>query len=96
MTPDLFFPLGEREEQAAAQLALARSVCAGCPVRLHCLVFSVVTNQEDGVWGGLAPSERRILQRTRRLRRKDRFARLVVGQGRGTSLNEHSRERDAP
>ncbi|MGH9082075.1 MAG: WhiB family transcriptional regulator [Acidimicrobiales bacterium] len=68
--PDLFFPLGERAEDAARQVAEARSICAECSVRLHCLTYALVANPEDGIWGGLAPTERAAMRRARRARRR--------------------------
>ncbi|MGH9169544.1 MAG: WhiB family transcriptional regulator [Acidimicrobiales bacterium] len=68
MGPDLFFPAGERAEDAVGQVAAAKAVCACCPVRLHCLTYALVASPEDGVWGGLALSERTALRRQRRLR----------------------------
>jgi WhiB family redox-sensing transcriptional regulator len=70
MGPDLFFPVGERAEQSVQEIQAAKAVCAVCPVKLHCLVFALGTNEEDGVWGGYTPSERRALKRIRKRRRK--------------------------
>ena len=72
---ELFFPAGEREEEAAAQIHEAKGICARCPVRLHCLAFALSTNQEDGTWGGLTPSERGSLRRRRAAHRKARTVR---------------------
>lgn len=74
MGPQRFFPAGEREETAVALTAAAKQVCAQCPVRLHCLAFALVVDPEDGIWGGLGPSERRALRRARRCRRARRRA----------------------
>lgn len=72
---DLFFPVGERDEAAVAQTAAAKQVCARCRLRLHCLTYALVANPEDGIWGGLSPSERRALRRARRARHHSRIAR---------------------
>lgn len=71
---DLFFPVGERDEAAVAQTAAAKQACARCYVRLHCLIYALVANPEDGIWGGLIPSERRALRRARRARHQSRIA----------------------
>ncbi len=55
----VFFP--ESEDGAA----VAKAVCAACPVRGACLEFALVTRQDDGVWGGLDENERRRLRRRR-------------------------------
>ena len=65
MGSELFFPAGERDEAAVAQTAAAKQVCARCGVRLHCCDYALVANAEDGVWGGLGPSERRALRQAR-------------------------------
>ncbi|MDE0649062.1 MAG: WhiB family transcriptional regulator, partial [Gammaproteobacteria bacterium] len=38
----------------------ARSVCAGCEVRVDCLAYAYATGERHGVWGGLTPHERGI------------------------------------
>ncbi len=63
---DLFFPAGEDESMAAA----AKAVCAACPVQELCLQYALVTNQTEGVWGGLTGPERRRLRR--RIRDRER------------------------
>jgi WhiB family redox-sensing transcriptional regulator len=55
----IFFPEDEGE------VAVAKAVCASCPVREACLNFALVTRQDDGVWGGLDENERRRLRRRR-------------------------------
>lgn len=65
---DLFFPIGEDDEAAAA----AKDVCAQCPVREACLGYALTTNQTEGVWGGMTGPERRRLRR--RIRERERRA----------------------
>ena len=60
--PELFFPVGTTGD-ALAQMAVAKEICAGCPVVEECLIFAVTTNQEYGVWGGLDEEERRDIRR---------------------------------
>ncbi|HZQ27797.1 MAG TPA: WhiB family transcriptional regulator [Acidimicrobiales bacterium] len=48
-----------------AEVAQAKAVCAGCPVREACLQFALDSRQHDGVWGGLDELERRRLRRRR-------------------------------
>lgn len=69
MGPELFFPHGERDEEAMRQVAAAKSVCASCAVRLHCLVFALRAHPEEGIWGGMTRTERAALRRARHLRR---------------------------
>jgi len=44
----------------------AKQVCATCPVRERCLDHAIDTHEVHGVWGGLAPKERRNVARKRR------------------------------
>ncbi len=56
--PEAFFP------EAGASAAVARRVCAACPVRTECLTDAL--NRHDvsyGVLGGLTPNQRRDLLR---------------------------------
>jgi WhiB family redox-sensing transcriptional regulator len=55
--PELFFPLSE-SGKAREQIAEAKAVCAGCPVRRQCLEFALRTRQAHGIWGGLTELER--------------------------------------
>ena len=55
--PELFFPLSS-SGPAVEQIARAKEICAGCPVRRECLAFALRTRQAHGVWGGLTEQER--------------------------------------
>jgi WhiB family redox-sensing transcriptional regulator len=63
--PELFFPIGSAG-LAATQVEQAKEVCMLCQVREECLEWAMATEQEAGVWGGLAEDERRALRRARR------------------------------
>ena len=56
--PEMFFPLSEFGK-AREQIAEAKAICAGCPVRRQCLQFALRTRQTHGIWGGLTELERR-------------------------------------
>jgi WhiB family redox-sensing transcriptional regulator len=60
---NLFFPVGSKASTVIDDIAKAKAVCADCPVRLPCLQFALVSNQEYGVWGGYDEEERRGLRR---------------------------------
>jgi WhiB family redox-sensing transcriptional regulator len=62
--PELFFPVAA-SGPALGELARARQVCAGCPVRGQCLDYALETGQDFGVWGGLTEDERRAIRRRR-------------------------------
>jgi WhiB family transcriptional regulator, redox-sensing transcriptional regulator len=63
--PELFFPIGQ-SATAMRQALNARQICNGCPVMGMCLEWSLATGQDDGIWGGLDPVERRAISRRRR------------------------------
>ncbi len=56
---DQFFPSEEDEEGINA----AKAICDDCPVADACLQYALVTNQTEGVWGGLDANERRRMRR---------------------------------
>ncbi len=58
----VFFPEPEAE---APMVAVAKAICAACPVREACLNFAMTSRQDDGIWGGLDENERRRLRRRR-------------------------------
>ncbi len=55
----VFFP------ETGDAAAVAKAICASCPVREACLEFALITRQDDGVWGGLDENERRRARRRR-------------------------------
>jgi WhiB family transcriptional regulator, redox-sensing transcriptional regulator len=50
--PDLFFSV------VPADVAAAKAVCAGCPVRENCLEFALEHGERHGTWGGMDEDER--------------------------------------
>jgi WhiB family redox-sensing transcriptional regulator len=44
---ELYFPVGSTGP-ALEQIARAKAVCAGCPVRVQCLEWALATNQDAG------------------------------------------------
>jgi len=62
--PELFFPVAVEGTVAfARQAARAVAVCERCPFREGCLGFALDTGQDEGVWGGTVPAQRRALRR---------------------------------
>ena len=62
--PELFFPIGTGLP-ARRQTALARAVCAGCPVVAECLVFAAQF-LPYGIAGGATAAERSEMRRRSR------------------------------
>jgi hypothetical protein len=50
-------PENEPPEDRTARIAVAREVCAACPVRLACLAYALRTRPAAGVWAGFTPDE---------------------------------------
>ena len=72
----MFFPVG-LTGPAVQQIADAKAICRGCPVRLVCLQYALAAHLDDGVWGGYDEGGRRELRR--RWRRLGRPLRFVPG-----------------
>jgi Transcription factor WhiB len=55
-SPEVFFGPdgddGEPTADRAARVAVAREICASCPVRLACLAYALRTGATSGVWAG--------------------------------------------
>jgi WhiB family transcriptional regulator, redox-sensing transcriptional regulator len=62
--PELFFPVSSIGP-GARQIAEAKAVCAGCPVRDRCLDYALANGLDHGVFGGTTDEERRQLIRRR-------------------------------
>lgn len=59
--PELFFPIGTAGP-ALETTDKAKAVCHSCLVRKQCLELALSSGQDSGVWGGLTPTERRVLK----------------------------------
>jgi Transcription factor WhiB len=74
--PELFFPANSRQPATEA-----KQVCAACPVQAECLEYSLVNEEEFGIWGGLTEKERRQLLDQRQHRHHGRSRQGTPGQG---------------
>jgi WhiB family redox-sensing transcriptional regulator len=65
--PAVFFAPAyfEKRREKQAREAVAKTICARCPVRTECLDHALTTHESHGVWGGFNEMERRRLLRTR-------------------------------
>jgi len=61
LLPDLFFPV--RGYETAAD---ALAVCDRCPVVEACLEYALVERENEGIFGGTTPKQRRALRRKRK------------------------------
>ncbi len=59
--PEIWFPIGEKGALVADQIRRAKVVCRRCPVTRECLDQALRRGEDDGIWGGLTPGERREL-----------------------------------
>jgi WhiB family redox-sensing transcriptional regulator len=59
----LYYPPAAAESRPARseRERRAKAICAGCPVRSHCLAFALDTREPHGIWGGLNEAERQTL-----------------------------------
>lgn len=55
----------EKRREKLAREAVAKRICASCPVLEPCLDFALSTREAHGVWGGLNETERRAILKTR-------------------------------
>jgi WhiB family redox-sensing transcriptional regulator len=61
--PEIFFPISTTGA-ALGQIHEAQAICARCPVAADCLDWALRIGQDNGVWGGTTPEERRALRTT--------------------------------
>ena len=78
--PELFFPTADDDVLFESQVAAAKRVCAGCPVRGRCLAYAV-TALPDGIAGGMTPEERANLRRHVGLDKPVAASAVPVGEG---------------
>jgi WhiB family redox-sensing transcriptional regulator len=51
----------EKRRDKLAREAVAKRICAVCPVQQPCLAYALATREVHGVWGGLNETERRAI-----------------------------------
>ncbi len=56
--PDLFFPEGGTGT-AAMDAKMAKKACKSCPVLTMCATYAIRHREEDGIWGGMSPNDRK-------------------------------------
>lgn len=66
MDVSVFYPKaapGRRGRYDPADVAAAKAICRGCPVRDQCLSWALSTGEQWGIWGGHTSAERDRLHR---------------------------------
>ena len=58
--------VGEDAPRAVSEVAVARRICASCPVQAPCLEYALTHHIDHGVWGGASERERRRILKRRR------------------------------
>lgn len=86
----LFFQPDGRESVSdqANRITDAKSYCDRCPVRNQCLQTALDTGEQDGIWGGLDPDERRRLKRRATRKPKPAGNRLVPTRAEAAAAKE--------
>lgn len=79
--PEAFFPVAETGPEHEAQVAVAKAICAGCPVRAECFAWAL-KGLAYGIAGGMTEDERRRHRAVRH--RSPRPARAPDGRRGGT------------
>ncbi|WP_308116852.1 WhiB family transcriptional regulator [Pseudonocardia sp. WMMC193] len=74
---EVFFPVAEAGPVREGEVARAKVICSGCPVRAQCLDWAIVS-LPHGVAGGLDEHERAELRRGRRIQRPDGMRPTIV------------------
>lgn len=83
--PDLFF------SEKMPEIELAKSLCAGCPVRAACLEAALSRQEPCGVWGGELFEDGGVIARKRTVGRP----RLIPAARNTASLDPDSRNEEA-
>jgi len=55
---EVFFPVDDLDVRPSAAAA-AQAICHGCPVVADCLAAAIANGDDDGVFGGMTPRQRR-------------------------------------
>jgi WhiB family redox-sensing transcriptional regulator len=56
---------GRKEAGRHARIRAAKAYCDECPVAIDCLLWSIDTGQQFGIWGGSTERERRRMAKHR-------------------------------
>lgn len=62
---EIFFP-EPGDPENPRKIKKAKEACAGCPYLAECFAYAVMSEDEQGIWGGTTEYERKKLRRNRR------------------------------
>jgi WhiB family redox-sensing transcriptional regulator len=68
LDPEAWFPTSEKQMSRANWTAM--SVCRRCPVRLLCLKVALTEQLDEGIFGGMLPSQRRQMNRKTKVKKE--------------------------
>lgn len=89
--PDFFFPTEyTRNSRETEWVRDVRTFCIDCPVAAECLDEAIRNGDNDGMYGGLTPKERREIRRTRRRQPKP------ITHGTKKGFDAHERRGEKP
>ncbi|GAA4544185.1 WhiB family transcriptional regulator [Pseudonocardia xishanensis] len=88
--PEVFFPVADDGPVREGEVARAKAVCAGCPVREQCLAWALAA-LPYGVAGGLDEQERAELRRGREVSLPEGMRPKIVVPGGAKSLPPRER-----
>lgn len=72
MPPWIFYPtITSKITENNDPYVLARSICAGCSVRVECLEYAKATGETEGFWGGVDMSYQRKSAKKRSQRNQE-------------------------
>jgi WhiB family redox-sensing transcriptional regulator len=64
-TPCSTIPLAEADKlffsESPKRIAVAKNLCASCPITSKCLQFALDEEIEFGIFGGTTPQERKVM-----------------------------------
>lgn len=59
IAPDVFFPEDiAKPTERKESIRIAKLLCSGCPIKMECFEYAIVSKERFGIWAGTLPSER--------------------------------------
>ena len=59
--PDIFMP-DDWSKGFQADTMLAKAICQRCPIKMQCLEYAMIAEDEQGIWAGTTAHERRQIR----------------------------------